>query len=69
MNDVVLDPFGGSGTTARVAHRLKRRFAYIELCPEYMNDFKSGISNWFFDKISDIDWINTDPAYCDRLEF
>jgi DNA modification methylase len=33
--DIVLDPFGGSGTTARVAHRLGRRFLLAELNPEY----------------------------------
>lgn len=33
--DVVLDPFGGSGTTAIVAHRLGREFKYIEINPDY----------------------------------
>lgn len=33
--DVVLDPFGGSGTTAVVAHRLGRDFTYIEINPDY----------------------------------
>lgn len=35
VGDVVLDPFGGSGTTAIVAHRLGRDFRYIEINPEY----------------------------------
>ncbi len=34
-SDVVLDPFGGSGTTAIVAQRLGRDFKYIEINPEY----------------------------------
>jgi DNA modification methylase len=33
--DVVLDPFGGSGTTAAVALELARRALLIELNPEY----------------------------------
>jgi hypothetical protein len=33
---VVLDPFGGSGTTARVANRLSRRAILIDLNPEYL---------------------------------
>lgn len=31
----VLDPFGGAGTTAMVARRLRRSFVYIELNPAY----------------------------------
>lgn len=34
-NGVVLDPFGGSGTTALVADRLQRDAILIELNPEY----------------------------------
>jgi site-specific DNA-methyltransferase (adenine-specific) len=33
--DVVLDPFGGSGTTLTVAKKLNRRFLGFELSPEY----------------------------------
>jgi hypothetical protein len=33
---VVLDPFAGAGTTCLVAKRLGRRFAGIELSPEYV---------------------------------
>jgi len=35
-NDVVLDPFVGSGTTALVAGRLGRRFIGIEVHPHYV---------------------------------
>lgn len=34
-NDVVFDPFLGSGTTAMAAHRLNRRYIGIELKKEY----------------------------------
>lgn len=33
--EVVLDPFGGTGTTAAVAAKLKRRFITVELSPAY----------------------------------
>jgi len=35
-NDVVLDPFVGSGTTARVAQALNRRYIGIDITPEYI---------------------------------
>ena len=35
-NDIVLDPFLGSGTTAVVAQRLKRNYIGIEICPDYI---------------------------------
>jgi site-specific DNA-methyltransferase (cytosine-N4-specific) len=36
-NDIVLDPFLGSGTTTQVAHQEGRRFIGIELNPEYID--------------------------------
>lgn len=44
-NDIVLDPFGGSGTTAVAALELDRRSLIIELNPEYVE-----ISKARFDK-------------------
>ncbi len=35
-DDIVLDPFLGSGTTAVVAKRLKRNYIGIEICDEYI---------------------------------
>jgi DNA modification methylase len=35
-DDLVLDPFGGSGTTFAVAKKLGRRFIGFELSPEYV---------------------------------
>lgn len=34
-NDIVLDPFGGTGTTAAVAKRLKRQYITIEISEKY----------------------------------
>jgi len=35
IGDTVLDPFGGSGTTAQVANKFGRKAALIELNPDY----------------------------------
>ena len=41
---VVLDPFAGEGTTARVAEDLGRRWAAIEINPEYADAIQSRMS-------------------------
>jgi len=42
-NDVVLDPFAGSGTTLRVAQRMFRNSIGIEILPEYIELIKENI--------------------------
>jgi len=37
VGDLVLDPFGGTGTTAIVSKRLKRNFITMEISKEYYN--------------------------------
>ncbi len=44
-NDVVLDPFAGSGTTCIAAHELNRRFIGIELKREYFETAEKNIEN------------------------
>jgi len=41
--DWVLDPFSGSGTTAVVAAKLKRKYTGIELSPEYAKESRERI--------------------------
>lgn len=45
--DLVLDPFGGSGTVARVAFQMKRRFLLVEKEPEYFQLMKKDLSPIF----------------------
>ena len=53
-NDVVLDPFGGIGTTAKSAKKLGRRFCTIEMSPEYtqhtINDLEANSMDLFDDR-------------------
>jgi DNA modification methylase len=41
--NVVLDPFGGSGTVAAVAHQLDRRFIYVDNSEEYTRDARNRV--------------------------
>lgn len=54
-NDIVLDPFSGSGTTLRVCQQLKRNCIGIELNPEYVEMTKQRLSSPFtgFDSIDE----------------
>ena len=61
INDVVLDPFGGIGTTAKAAYKNNRRFVHYEVNPDYVDAMKDDLSNWFVDDSGTINWINTAP--------
>ncbi|MFO0952071.1 MAG: site-specific DNA-methyltransferase [Isosphaeraceae bacterium] len=43
--DVVLDPFGGSGTTLAVAKKLNRRYLGFELSPEYAAQIRARLDS------------------------
>jgi len=59
INDVVLDPFGGIGTTAKSAYKNGRRFVSYELSSDYVNTFKKDMLSWYKDDPQAINWINT----------
>jgi site-specific DNA-methyltransferase (adenine-specific) len=42
-NDIILDPFNGSGQTTKVAHHFARRYIGIDLVKDYVNLAKSRI--------------------------
>ena len=44
-NDIVLDFFGGSGTTAAVAHKMKRRYISMEQMESQISLITSRLSN------------------------
>ncbi|MBI5598386.1 MAG: site-specific DNA-methyltransferase [Deltaproteobacteria bacterium] len=45
-NDVVLDPFAGTGTTGRAAAILSRRFVLIENEPKYIEVIRKEMPDW-----------------------
>ena len=66
QNDVVLDPFGGTGTTMRAAIKLHRRFAMLEKEPQYVDIMKKTIKESTLGHVLDINWVN---IQVDQTEF
>jgi len=56
-NDVVLDPFGGTGTTAKAAIKLNRRFAIFEKEEEYATLLRNSLMTDTEGNPLDINWI------------
>lgn len=54
-NDVILDPFGGLGTTAKAALNLDRRFFSIELDKKYFEESVADIEKQYSLLFSDVD--------------
>ncbi len=59
-NDVVLDPFAGTGTVGEAAVKLNRRFVLYELSSEYMEIIKKQAENWLQGQTKEINWINVE---------
>lgn len=57
-NDVVLDPFAGTGTTGKAAIKLNRRFALLEQDEKYVNLMKNDFVH--LTNLINIDWVNID---------
>ncbi|MCC8073268.1 MAG: site-specific DNA-methyltransferase [Clostridiales bacterium] len=59
-DDMVLDPFGGSGTVGRVAYQMGRRFLLIDKEPKYFELMKNTISNLVDGKNIRVDYLVDD---------
>lgn len=57
-NDVILDPFAGSGTVGQSASRLDRRFVLFDINPEYIKLIQESVPNWLGRAANDILWLN-----------
>lgn len=60
-NDVVLDPFAGSGTVGAAASELGRRFALFELNPDYIKLIREDMRNWANLQPNDVMYLNCEP--------
>jgi DNA modification methylase len=63
--DVVLDPFGGSGTLGKVAVELDRRFVLSEIDPDYVDLIRRNAKLWLGRDAADVMCINCLPIPVD----
>jgi len=59
--DVVLDPFGGSGTTGKVAYNLKRKFVMAEMDSDYVDLMKRELTKTMGKDVEDVNFIGCSP--------
>jgi len=60
-DDVVLDPFAGSGSTGAAAARLGRRFLLMEINPKYVQLMRDSCEHWLGKEADNVLWINCEP--------
>ncbi|MDD2773752.1 MAG: site-specific DNA-methyltransferase, partial [Elusimicrobiales bacterium] len=60
-NDVVLDPFAGTGTVGRAAIAQSRRFVLMENEPKYMNIIRREMPDWLGISAKDVLFIGSQP--------
>jgi len=63
--DVVLDPFAGSGTLGRVAYQLNRKFVLSEMVPNYIDVIKRDLQKLMGLDASNVQCINCSPLSSD----
>ena len=60
-NDVVLDPFAGTGTTGRAAAMQNRRFVLIENEPKYIDVIRNEVTNWLGSATKNVLFLGCQP--------
>ncbi len=66
-NDVVLDPFAGSGTVGAACISNHRRFVLFEINADYIDLIKSEVKSWMGKAAEEILWINVSPPITQQL--
>ncbi|NJL11610.1 MAG: site-specific DNA-methyltransferase [Microscillaceae bacterium] len=59
--DVVLDPFAGTGTTGKAAVKNGRRFVLFEQDESFMKIIKEDVFQWLQKDAEKVNWLNTPP--------
>lgn len=67
IDDVVLDPFAGSGTVGLAATKLKRRFVLIDKAPKYVDLMRERAKSWLGKQAADVFCLNCPPITVNDL--
>lgn len=67
VDDVVLDPFAGSGTVGLAATKLKRRFVLVDKEPKYVDVMRNRAKKWLGREAEDVLCINCPPITVDNM--
>ncbi|OQY26757.1 MAG: site-specific DNA-methyltransferase [Anaerolineaceae bacterium 4572_5.1] len=67
IDDVVLDPFAGSGTVGLAAVKSSRRFVLIDKTPKYVNLMRERAKKWLGKEAADVLCLNCPPISVDNL--
>ncbi|MCP4704203.1 MAG: site-specific DNA-methyltransferase, partial [candidate division Zixibacteria bacterium] len=67
VDDIVLDPFAGSGTVGLAAVKQKRRFVLIDKEPKYVNLMQEHAKNWLGREAADVLCLNCPPISVENL--
>jgi DNA modification methylase len=68
-NDVVLDPFAGTGTVGKAAVKLGRRFVLVDQDPEYINVIRSEAKIWLGQDAEQVLTLNCPPIQTTDMLF
>lgn len=68
-NDVVLDPFAGTGTTGRAAISLDRRFVLMENEPKFIEVIRREMLSWLGAATKDVLFVGCEPPDTSSLLF
>jgi len=69
VDDVILDPFAGSGTVGLAATKLKRRFVLVDKEQKYVNVMRNRAKRWLGKEAADVLCINCLPITVDNIGF
>lgn len=67
VDDIVLDPFAGSGTVGLAATKLKRRFVLVDKEQKYVNIMRERTKKWLGKEAADILCINCPAISVDDI--